>query len=220
MSPAKCHDQESGRMRGINGARPLPLKVSKESHLIHRSPSHSSTSSSTNNSSSSSSSHLVADVSIVSLPDNKPRQKKQPVIIYAHSPKVIHTQASDFMALVQKLTGFSRSDEEEIALSPPKYVGDDDEKSVAHEEKGSPPLPRMSGDSRSNLNVKLLPKIISQVPGPPNSYLKDIPLFTPNSMDLFCSPHRRTYMWPYAGNSISPSVMEFMNGSQSFDYSR
>jgi len=31
------------------------------------------------------------------------------VIIYTHSPKIIHTQPRDFMALVQKLTGLSRS---------------------------------------------------------------------------------------------------------------
>lgn len=39
-------------------------------------------------------------------------QKRQPVIIYTHSPKIIHTQAPDFMGLVQKLTGMSRSEDE------------------------------------------------------------------------------------------------------------
>ncbi|XP_006588293.2 VQ motif-containing protein 20 [Glycine max] len=42
----------------------------------------------------------------------QPQQHHHPVIIYTHSPKVIHTQPKDFMSLVQKLTGLSRSGEE------------------------------------------------------------------------------------------------------------
>uniref|UniRef100_A0A7N0SYW8 VQ domain-containing protein n=1 Tax=Kalanchoe fedtschenkoi TaxID=63787 RepID=A0A7N0SYW8_KALFE len=36
------------------------------------------------------------------------RHLHHPVIIYAHSPKVIRTKPQDFMALVQKLTGYTR----------------------------------------------------------------------------------------------------------------
>nr|GMC69489.1 VQ motif-containing protein 20-like [Ipomoea batatas] len=50
-------------------------------------------------------------------------QPRHPVIIYTHSPKVIHTQPKDFMALVQKLTGFSRpaamANEDGRASPPP-----------------------------------------------------------------------------------------------------
>ncbi|KGN52621.2 hypothetical protein Csa_008052 [Cucumis sativus] len=35
----------------------------------------------------------------------KPVQLRQPLIIYTHSPKIIHTHPKDFMALVQRLTG-------------------------------------------------------------------------------------------------------------------
>uniref|UniRef100_A0A6V7QQ98 VQ domain-containing protein n=1 Tax=Ananas comosus var. bracteatus TaxID=296719 RepID=A0A6V7QQ98_ANACO len=35
----------------------------------------------------------------------KPQKKRQPVIIYVVSPKMIHVEASEFMALVQRLTG-------------------------------------------------------------------------------------------------------------------
>ncbi|XP_061344933.1 VQ motif-containing protein 20-like [Gastrolobium bilobum] len=42
----------------------------------------------------------------------KPPQR-QPVIIYTHSPKIIHTHPNNFMALVQKLTGLSRPDEDD-----------------------------------------------------------------------------------------------------------
>ncbi|CAN4088839.1 unnamed protein product [Withania somnifera] len=38
---------------------------------------------------------------------NQEQQRHQPVIIYTHSPKIIHTHPRDFMALVQKLTGLS-----------------------------------------------------------------------------------------------------------------
>ncbi|KAA0034563.1 VQ motif-containing protein 8 [Cucumis melo var. makuwa] len=34
-------------------------------------------------------------------------QLRQPLIIYTHSPKIIHTHPKDFMALVQRLTGFN-----------------------------------------------------------------------------------------------------------------
>uniref|UniRef100_A0A7N0TU49 VQ domain-containing protein n=1 Tax=Kalanchoe fedtschenkoi TaxID=63787 RepID=A0A7N0TU49_KALFE len=39
-----------------------------------------------------------------------PQQHRHPVIIYTHSPKVIHTKPQDFMALVQKLTGHAASE--------------------------------------------------------------------------------------------------------------
>nr|XP_009777974.1 PREDICTED: protein MKS1-like [Nicotiana sylvestris] len=45
------------------------------------------------------------------------QQQRHPVIIYTHSPKIIRTHPRDFMALVQKLTGFSRS-EKDLSSSP------------------------------------------------------------------------------------------------------
>ncbi|XP_027123441.2 VQ motif-containing protein 20-like [Coffea arabica] len=77
-----------------------PLKINRDSHFIKKS--------SPSSSSSSSSSSLV----------NKPAQQRHPVIIYTHSPKVIHTHPKDFMALVQKLTGLSRSSEDDQIISP------------------------------------------------------------------------------------------------------
>ncbi|CAL9221338.1 unnamed protein product [Arabidopsis halleri] len=65
---------------------PTTLKVNKDSHVIKKPPSPSSSSSAA-----------------------KPRH---PVIIYTHTPRIIHTNPKDFMALVQKLTGMSRSDED------------------------------------------------------------------------------------------------------------
>ncbi|OIT05340.1 PREDICTED: VQ motif-containing protein 20-like [Nicotiana attenuata] len=47
------------------------------------------------------------------------QQQRHPVIFYTHSPKIIRTHPRDFMALVQNLTGFSRS-EKDLSSSPYK----------------------------------------------------------------------------------------------------
>ncbi|GMI67607.1 MAP kinase substrate 1 [Hibiscus trionum] len=69
------------RQLQIQGPRPTPLKVSKDSHKI-RKPPHPPPA-------------AAAD------------QHRQPVIIYAVSPKVIHAKESDFMSIVQRYTGLS-----------------------------------------------------------------------------------------------------------------
>ncbi|PKI57460.1 hypothetical protein CRG98_022111 [Punica granatum] len=70
--------------RELQGPRPPPLSVRKDSHKIRKPPA------------------AQRPPSQASLP---PKQPRQPVIIYAVSPKVIHTNPSEFMALVQRLTG-------------------------------------------------------------------------------------------------------------------
>jgi len=79
-------DIPSGRSpkRELQGPRPTPLRVNKESHKIKKPP-------------------------VVTLPSQLPAPPRQPVIIYTVSPKVIHTTPSDFMSLVQRLTGSSSS---------------------------------------------------------------------------------------------------------------
>jgi len=67
----------------LQGPRPTPLKVRKESHKIKKPP--------------------VAPPA--EPPVNHPQPPRQPVIIYAVSPKVIHANPSEFMTLVQRLTG-------------------------------------------------------------------------------------------------------------------
>ncbi|KAK1323608.1 Protein MKS1 [Acorus calamus] len=64
--------------RELQGPRPSPLKVRKDSVVIKKPPLH---------------------------PDPPP--PRAPVVIYSVSPKVIHIDASDFMSLVQSLTGLS-----------------------------------------------------------------------------------------------------------------
>lgn len=79
----------------LQGPRPAPLKVSKDSHKIKKPP--------------------VAPQQLHNHNQPPPphfqptveNEQRQPVVIYAVSPKVIHTTVNDFMNLVQRLTGRS-----------------------------------------------------------------------------------------------------------------
>ncbi|KAG0500865.1 hypothetical protein HPP92_000937 [Vanilla planifolia] len=73
----------SRRESQLNGPRPSPLKLNKASHKIGKHPS--------------------------AVPQRD--QSRPPVIIYAVSPKVIHTNPAEFMSLVQRLTGCSSSED-------------------------------------------------------------------------------------------------------------
>ncbi|KAK4358080.1 hypothetical protein RND71_023690 [Anisodus tanguticus] len=91
-----------------------PLKINKASHFIKKSSSNLLPSSS---SSSSLYNGVAAATSTTTIPSQQPRH---PVIIYTHSPKVIHTHPRDFMALVQKLTGLSPEDDHSSPSHPPQ----------------------------------------------------------------------------------------------------
>ncbi|MQL98033.1 hypothetical protein Taro_030736 [Colocasia esculenta] len=79
----------------LQGPRPTPLKVRKDSHKIKKPP--------------------AAPGAGPSQPHHypppqqqqQPQQHRAPVIIYTVSPKVIHTEPGNFMTLVQRLTGAS-----------------------------------------------------------------------------------------------------------------
>lgn len=77
----------------LQGPRPAPLKVSKDSHKIKKPP-------------------LAPQPPQHHHQQQQPTQIRPPVIIYAVSPKVIHTNPSDFMNLVQRLTGSTSSSSE------------------------------------------------------------------------------------------------------------
>ncbi|KAL7142037.1 hypothetical protein ABFS83_08G095500 [Erythranthe nasuta] len=81
----------------LQGPRPSALKVNKDSYKIRKPP--------------------VAPPpphnpppSESEAPPPQPAEDRQPVIIYAVSPKVIHTTVSDFRNLVQRLTGNTTAD--------------------------------------------------------------------------------------------------------------
>ncbi|KAJ0976662.1 hypothetical protein J5N97_012136 [Dioscorea zingiberensis] len=72
--------------RELQGPRPTPLKVSKDSYKIKKPPAAPPL--------------YPSDPAAAPAPHPRP-----PVIIYTVSPKVIHTNPNDFMSLVQRLTG-------------------------------------------------------------------------------------------------------------------
>lgn len=89
-------DAKQPPRRELQGPRPAPLKVRKDSHKIKKPP--------------------VAPPQ--QQPTAAPIQHRPPVIIYAVSPKVIHTNPSEFMSLVQRLTGSSSSSSSSAAAAP------------------------------------------------------------------------------------------------------
>ncbi|CAH8312241.1 unnamed protein product [Eruca vesicaria subsp. sativa] len=131
------------RCHEIIGSRPPSQKLAGESHSIKKTTS----------------------CNVVK--QSRRRGRGAPVIIYAHSPKVIHTRAENFMALVQRLTGL-----EEIRRRNPNDV------------------------SESSLSVLTTEDDKSWERHQQRQNLADIPLYTPSSMVLFCSPTQRLYLSP------------------------
>ncbi|KAK4352554.1 hypothetical protein RND71_028072 [Anisodus tanguticus] len=85
MFPMDQSENPAGKSprRELQGPRPAPLKVRKDSHKIRKPP--------------------VAPSQHHHHPPQAP--PRPPVIIYTVSPKVIHANPSEFMTLVQRLTG-------------------------------------------------------------------------------------------------------------------
>ncbi|XWS44754.1 hypothetical protein CRYUN_Cryun15aG0074600 [Craigia yunnanensis] len=108
------------RQLQIQGPRPTPLKVSKDSHKIKKPPPHATFPAP----------EAAAD-----------QRRRDPVIIYAVSPKVIHAEESDFMSIVQRYTG----------LSSVNFSGDGDVSPAARlaaTEKASPSPREKTGNVR------------------------------------------------------------------------
>lgn len=76
----------------LQGPRPAVLKVNKDSYKIRKPP-------------------VPPPAHSQAPQEPAPPEERQPVIIYAVSPKVIHTTVTDFMKLVQRLTGNTSSAE-------------------------------------------------------------------------------------------------------------
>lgn len=217
---AKFHGFHEQSTKGvINGPRPSPLMINKDSHLI-RKPSVSSTS-------------VVADTKVH-------KKQRKPIIIYTQSPKVIHTKAQDFMALVQRLTGRSSSNEDVSAAtaSQPRQThyeasenfgsslsdGSNNSGSIKqHQEQmqwkklGASDVDETSSALRRDDDETCV-KEDANVQYSPTSLMgfADMPLFTPNSSaDFFCSSQSVLFKYsdsPYGilGNLISPSGLEFI----------
>lgn len=128
----------------IQGPRPPPLSISKDSHKIKKPPKVPASDAANN------------------------RRNNQPVIIYAVSPKIIHATADDFMTTVQRLTGFSSEDESCTAggLSPAARLASI-EKAISPKEKGGAVSARADeGEERAEVD-RAPPGILSPATLPP-----------------------------------------------------
>ncbi|KAI3817199.1 hypothetical protein L1987_10988 [Smallanthus sonchifolius] len=133
---------------------------------------------------------------------HKQQQIRKPIIIYIHSPEVIHTKPHDFMALVQRLTGHDSKDQQQQKKKTLNQEGFDlndnefsNDSGVTHErDKGM--------KSKSPLFNT-----------PSNPYVADIPLFTPNTSDYFFSPQHflkfsdMVSLSPNVNTSLSPGSL-------------
>lgn len=167
--------------REIIGSRPSLLKINKDSHLIQKQSSLSSSLASS------------AASSIVSTAAAPIKQQRQPVIIYTHSPKIIHAKARDFMALVQKLTGMVPSDELAVPMQPCHILegGNDRPEENNSDTTSSSVITEencVGGDLQGSSSV------VSPIFHPPNPFFSEIPLFTPNSPEFY-SAQRAFYRY-------------------------
>lgn len=205
-------DRQPGK-RGVHlqGPRPSPLSVNKASHKIGKPPR--------------------------PAPPYHPQRapppaNREPVIIYAISPKVIHTEASDFMSVVQRLTGLCSSStgasSSEIAAGGPISPA----ARMAVLERASPPdrerererataideselLGMMDWDTGA-VDLGLIPGILS--PAPANLPAVTAEMFSPASdpqslfgiQDNFLSP------WAYGNFFPSPSSSALFPGGTIF----
>ncbi|GMI95307.1 VQ motif-containing protein 20 [Hibiscus trionum] len=179
---------------------PPPLKVSKESHSIKKSSSLSS--------SSSAASSLGVTGAV------KPQQQRHPVIIYTHSPKVIHTHPKDFMALVQKLTGLSRNEEDHQnhnhAAHPPK--AEEDSKRIINNDDNESSSVITDETCEGQVNSCFVPPLFDPPAAP---FLTNIPVFTPNSADFLCVNHHQPFYNYTDSLFFTPNMRSSISSSSS-----
>ncbi|KAM7511199.1 hypothetical protein LguiB_010074 [Lonicera macranthoides] len=174
--------------RELQGPRPAPLKVRKDSHKIKKPP--------------------IAPAQQSQLPPHQ-HHHRPPVIIYTVSPKVIHANPSEFMTLVQRLTGpnpapvstsgscpsssmtssFSSLQDNSGAISPAARFASLEKTNKAQEVKKSQSGGDMDLDLDEGVQIKtgFFPGILSPGPGslppiPPNFFS---PPSDPNPLSFF-----------------------------------
>lgn len=176
----------------LQGPRPSALKVNKDSHKIRKPP--------------------VVPPPHQPPPPPQPVENRQPIIIYAVPPRIIHTTVSDYKSLVQRLTGNTT---EGATTSSSSGVGDlSPAARLASIEKTSPPKEREAaanggshdndisnftmGDFLGDSNVELgaLPGILSPAPA-------SLPPISPG----FFSPAGDPFMMGYNMFLTSPTTL-------------
>ncbi|RDY09112.1 Protein MKS1, partial [Mucuna pruriens] len=120
---------ERSPKRELQGPRPTPLRINKDSHKIKKPP--------------------------VAPPPAQPQAPpRQPVIIYTVSPKVIHTTPSDFMSLVQRLTGSSSSSFPPSNKASTNSLNDNNSRGGENNDDGSNNRGNNNSGNHSNTTVQ------------------------------------------------------------------
>ncbi|KAK6157688.1 hypothetical protein DH2020_011936 [Rehmannia glutinosa] len=198
MSRSKFNDSDVTKGVRINGPRPSPspLRINKDSHAIHKSSHH----------------QPVFENSGAKHHHQSGTAKRQPVIIYMHSPKVIRASRHEFMALVQTLTGLSPSDRKEnektVKSESETSTKDEGLNSNSHEDKQHLGLINNNKVGYDENDLSSICQVSNN-----NPYLIDDPFFTPSSIDpFFCSSNSMFQ----SSSSISPSFMDCIKGFPDF----
>ncbi|PKU80084.1 uncharacterized protein LOC110102216 [Dendrobium catenatum] len=139
---------------------------------------------------------------------------RPPVIIYTQSPKIIHTRACDFMALVQKLTGFSRSSNDDINDNPTTSSSNNDDsihlnkKRKISVEKKKEELSEPSLDDTLQLTPEQRPSVTPATTNfELNPPLSDVPLFMQGfTTEFFDLPNALYKYTELPGSSPLPNI--------------
>nr|GEX34853.1 protein MKS1-like [Tanacetum cinerariifolium] len=176
--------------RSLQGPRPAPLRVHKDSHKISKKPpmvpQHH---------------HLQPQQHHLLQQQQQQQQQQQhrpPVIIYTVSPKVIHTNPNEFMTLVQRLTGPSAQSpimgsssssyssafqDDGGAVSPAARFASIEKAVKSPQGRSQQPSTSTDLETVEGVEMSYFPSILSPAPGslppiPPN-------FFSPLSNDFF-----------------------------------
>ncbi|XP_038705521.1 protein MKS1 [Tripterygium wilfordii] len=154
----------------IQGPRPSPLKVNKDSHKIKKP---------------------------TSVPQQQLVERRDPVIIYAVSPKIVETTVASFMTTVQRLTGLSTGDFSgaDGSVSPAARLAATEKVSPTEREREKERISEVMAMVDELVEVYKSPGILSPAPA----------TLPPVPTGLF-SPASNTYQNPIR-NEWSPSAL-------------
>ncbi|XWS29397.1 hypothetical protein CRYUN_Cryun24cG0026100 [Craigia yunnanensis] len=134
------------RQLQIQGPRPTPVKVSKDSYKIKKPP------------------HPQPRATAAPVPAAADQSRREPVIIYAVSPKVIHAEESDFMSIVQRHTGLSSGNfSGDGNVSPAARLAVMEKASPSPREKIGDTWVMVEGGTEEGL-IRMAPGILSPAP--------------------------------------------------------
>ncbi|KAE8721683.1 VQ motif-containing protein 8 [Hibiscus syriacus] len=215
MNSHDRHGKKDAAAAAANNVTNGALKVSRESHFIKKS-----------------SAAAASSLGVSGTVKPPPQQQRHPVIIYTHSPKVIHTHPKDFMALVQKLTGLSRNEEDHHhhqnhqSAAQNNVAASHQPKAEASAEEDSKRIINNNNNddndsssvitdenSEGQVNSCFVPPLFDPPAAAP--FLTNIPIFTPNSADFLCVNHHQPFYNYTDSLFFTPNMRSSISSSSS-----